>query len=293
MTRLPTTVNPSLWRQARLNMHHGLFQVTDRIYQVRGFDASNMTLIEGDRGLIVVDPLISTETARAGLDLYRRHRGQRPVTAVIYTHCHVDHYGGVRGVVDRGRRPRGRVAIIAPDQFMEAVVAESVLAGPGEESAAAVPVRQAPAQGAARPGRHRHSARRCRGAPSRSSRRRARSRSRSRRTRIDGVEIVFQLAPQTEAPAEMHMFYPGLPGAESGRERHPQACTTSIRSAGAEVRDANAWARYLNEALDRFGADTDVVFAQHQWPVWGTSACSTTWASSAISTSTCTIRPCA
>src|SRR5512144_2683787 len=94
----PPTVNPSLWRQARLNMHHGLFQVTDRIYQVRGFDISNMTLIEGDGGLIVIDPLISTEVARAGLDLYIRHRGRRPVVAVIYTHSHTDHYGGVRGV---------------------------------------------------------------------------------------------------------------------------------------------------------------------------------------------------
>src|SRR4051812_19772349 len=97
--QIPATVNPSLWRQARLNQHHGLFHVTDRIYQVRGFDMSNMTLIEGDSGLIVVDTLLSTEVARAGLDLYRRHRGQRPVTAVIYTHCHPDHFGGVRGVV--------------------------------------------------------------------------------------------------------------------------------------------------------------------------------------------------
>src|SRR5499433_4555072 len=96
----PATVNPSLWRQARLNMHHGLFQVTDRIYQIRGLDLSNMTIIEGERGLIVVDPLISAEVARAGVDLYIRHRGRRPVTTVIYTHSHTDHYGGVRGVID-------------------------------------------------------------------------------------------------------------------------------------------------------------------------------------------------
>ena len=126
----PATVNPSLWRQAQLNKLHGLFQVTDRIYQVRGFDASNMTLIEGDSGLIVIDPMISTETARAGLELYRRLRGQRAVTAVIITHCHVDHYGGIQGVVNEDDVRAGRIEIVAPVQFMETLVAESVLPGP-------------------------------------------------------------------------------------------------------------------------------------------------------------------
>lgn len=107
-------------------MHHGLFQVADRIYQVRGFGLSNMTLIEGDRGVIVIDPLISAEVARAGLDLYFAHRGARPVTAVIYTHSHVDHYGGVRGVLDEGDVRAGRVDVIAPARFMEAISATSV-----------------------------------------------------------------------------------------------------------------------------------------------------------------------
>ncbi len=125
----PQTVNPSLWRQARLNLHNGLFNVTGGIFQVRGFDVSNMTLIEGERGVIVIDPLISTETARAGLELYYQHRGRRPVTAVIYTHSHTDHYGGVRGVLDEGEVRAGRVPVIAPDGFLEEVVSESVLAG--------------------------------------------------------------------------------------------------------------------------------------------------------------------
>src|SRR3989442_9021682 len=125
----PDTVNPSLWRQARLNMNNGLFQVTERIYQVRGFDISNMTLIEGDRGLIVIDPLISTEVARAGLDLYVQHRGRRPVVAVIYTHSHTDHYGGVRGVIDERDVRAGPVDIWAPDRFMEEIVSETVVAG--------------------------------------------------------------------------------------------------------------------------------------------------------------------
>ena len=125
----PATVNPSLWRQARLNMHHGLFQVTDGIYQVRGFDISNMTILEADRGIVVIDPLISTEVARVALDLYVHHRGARPVTAVIYSHSHTDHYGGVRGVVDEADVRAGRVEIWAPDRFMHEVVSETVLAG--------------------------------------------------------------------------------------------------------------------------------------------------------------------
>ena len=116
----PPTVNPSLWRQARLNMHHGLFQVTERVYQIRGFDISNMTLIEGDAGVVVIDPLISTEVARAGLELYRKHRGARPVTAVIYSHSHTDHYGGVRGVVEEDDVRRGRV-----DVWADAVIARA------------------------------------------------------------------------------------------------------------------------------------------------------------------------
>src|SRR6266850_2263655 len=117
------------FKEARLNMHHGLFQVTERVYQVRGFDISNMTLIEGDAGIIVIDPLISPEVARAGLELYRKHRGTHPVTAVIYSHSHVDHYGGVRGVVDEDDVRAGRVDVWAPDRFMQEVVSENVIAG--------------------------------------------------------------------------------------------------------------------------------------------------------------------
>ncbi len=262
----PPTVNPSLWRQARLNMHHGLFQVTDRIYQIRGFDISNMTIIEGERGLIVIDPLISTEVARAGLDLYIAHRGRRPVTAVIYTHSHTDHHGGVRGVVDEADVKSGAVDIIAPAGFMEEIVSENVLAGTPM-------IRRAQFQfGATLPKGPRGQVDAGLGKVT------------SRGTvalipptrviaapiethRIDGVEIVFQLAPETEAPAEMHMFYPALRALNLAENAtHNLHNTYPIR--GAQVRDANAWARYLNEALDRFGPHADVVFAQHHWPVW-------------------------
>jgi alkyl sulfatase BDS1-like metallo-beta-lactamase superfamily hydrolase len=265
----PPTVNPSLWRQARLNMHHGLFQVTERIYQIRGFDLSNMTLIEGERGLIVVDPLISAEVARAGLELYRAHRGARPVTAVIYTHSHTDHYGGVRGVVDETPVAAGEVEVVAPIRFMEEVVSEAVLAGTAM-------VRRGQFQfGATLP----------KGPRGQVDAGLGKVTSRGTVTlipptrivaepievhRIDGVEIVFQLAPETEAPAEMHMFYPALRALNLAENAtHNLHNIYPIR--GAQARDANAWAKYLDEARDRFGRGADVAFAQHHWPVWGTA----------------------
>src|SRR5262247_909186 len=262
----PATVNPSLWRQARLNMHHGLFQVTDRLYQVRGFDISNMTIIEGERGLVVIDPLISTEVARAALELYFTHRPRRPVTAVIYTHSHVDHFGGVRGVVDEAAVQAGAVEVIAPAGFMEEVVSESVLAGTPM-------IRRAHFQfGATLP----------KGVRGQVDAGLGKVTSRGTVTlipptrviesafethRVDGIEIVFQLAPETEAPAEMHMFYPALRALNLAENAtHNLHNTYPLR--GAQVRDAHAWAGYLNEALDRFGRDADVVFAQHHWPAW-------------------------
>jgi linear primary-alkylsulfatase len=263
----PPTVNPSLWRQARLNMHHGLFQVTDRIYQMRGFDISNMTLIEGDAGVIVIDPMISTEVAQAGLELYRKHRGARPVTAVIYSHSHTDHYGGVRGVVAEDDVRAGRVDVWAPDRFMQEVVSENVIAGTAM-------VRRAQFQfGATLP----------KGPRGQVDAGLGKVTSRGTVTLIpptriiverlethviDGIEIVFQLTPETEAPAEMHMFYPALRALNLAENAtHNLHNTYPIR--GAQARDANAWAKYLNEARDRFGRHADVAFAQHHWPVWG------------------------
>ena len=262
----PPTVNPSLWRQARLNMHHGLFKVTEGVYQIRGFDISNMTLIEGDAGVVVIDPLISTEVARAGLELYRQHRGPRLVTAVIYTHSHTDHYGGVRGVVDEADVKAGRVDVWAPDRFMQEIVSENVIAGTAM-------IRRAQFQfGATLP----------KGPRGQVDAGLGKVTSRGTVTlipptrivtqpiethRIDGVEIVFQLTPETEAPAEMHMFYPALRALNLAENAtHNLHNTYPIR--GAQARDANAWAKYLNEAMDRFGYDADVVFAQHHWPIW-------------------------
>ena len=265
----PATVNPSLWRQARLNMHNGLFQVTDRIYQIRGFDLSNMTILEGDRGVVVIDPLVTMEVARASLDLYFEHRGRRPVTAVIYTHSHTDHYGGVRGVVDDAQVRSGDVQIIAPDGFLDEIASEAVLAGTAM-------VRRGQFQfGATLP----------KGPRGQVDAGLGKVTSRGTVTlipptriitepiethRIDGIEVVFQLAPETEAPAEMHMFYPGL-RALNLAENATHNLHNIYPTRGAQARDANAWAKYLNEAMDRFGREADVAFAQHHWPVWGTA----------------------
>ncbi len=125
----PDTVHPSLWRQSTLVAKQGLFEVTDGIYQVRGYDLSNISFVEGDTGVIVIDPLISTETAAAALALYREHRGDRPVVAVIHTHSHVDHFGGVKGVVAQEDVDAGKVQIIAPEGFVEHAISENVYAG--------------------------------------------------------------------------------------------------------------------------------------------------------------------
>jgi alkyl sulfatase BDS1-like metallo-beta-lactamase superfamily hydrolase len=263
----PPTVNPSLWRQARLNLSHGLFEVTEGIYQIRGFDISNMTVIEGDRGIVVIDPLISTEVARAALALYTAHRGPRPVTAVIYSHSHTDHYGGVRGVVAERDVGPGGVEVWAPARFMEEVTAEAVLAGTAM-------IRRAQFQfGATLP----------RGPRGQVDAGLGKGTSRGTVTlipptrivreafethRIDGIEIVFQLTPEAEAPAEMHMFYPAFRALNLAENAtHNLHNVYPIR--GAQARDANAWAKYLNVARDRFGRAADVAFAQHHWPVWG------------------------
>ena len=127
---VPDTANPSLWRQSQLNLNHGLFKVVDRVYQIRGFDISNMNIIEGDTGLIIIDPLVSAECAQAALELYYQHRPKRAVVAVIYTHSHVDHFGGVKGIVSDADVNAGKTQIIAPEGFLEHAVSENVYAGP-------------------------------------------------------------------------------------------------------------------------------------------------------------------
>jgi alkyl sulfatase BDS1-like metallo-beta-lactamase superfamily hydrolase len=263
----PPTVNPSLWRMARLNMNHGLFEVAPGVYQVRGFDIANMTLIEGASGIIVIDPLTATDTARAALELYYAHRPRRPVVALIYSHSHVDHYGGVKGVISEAEVRAGRVQVIAPAGFLDAVAGENVLAGnpmarraqfqfggllrPGPRGQVDAGLGKAVARGIV-----------SLIAPTRDIAAPVETH------RIDGVEIVFQLAPGTEAPAEMHMFMPAggvLNMAENATRHLHNFCPLR----GAVVRDPRLWSHYLAEALERFGAQADVLIGQHHWPTWG------------------------
>jgi alkyl sulfatase BDS1-like metallo-beta-lactamase superfamily hydrolase len=263
----PLTVHPSLWRQSQLNMHHGLFKVVDGLYQVRGLDIANMTLVEGKTGLIVIDTLTSVEGARAGLELYFKHRGIRPIAAVIYTHTHTDHWGGVRGVVAEADVKAGRVPIIAPDLFMEHAVSENVIAGNamlrrahyqfgpflpkgprghvdcglGKTMAAGTVSLLAPTDLILKTGEKRV---------------------------IDGVEMVFQMAPETEAPAEMHIWLPALKALNLA-ENATHNFHNLLPFRGSMARDAFGWAKYINEALDMWGADAQVLLGQHHWPVWG------------------------
>ena len=266
--RAPDTVHPSLWRQAQLNAIHGLFQVTERVYQVRGMDISNMTIIEGDSGLIVIDPLLSVETARAALALYRSHRGAaKPVVAVIYSHSHIDHFGGVRGVVEGDDVKAGKVAVIAPDGFMAHAVAENVLAGNAMSRRAQYmygPLLPAGPQGQVDTGLGKNVSR---GSVSLIAPTTLVKQNLERRV-IDGMEVVFHLTPGSEAPAEMNMFFPQFKLLNMAENTsHNMHNLYTIR--GAEVRDGNAWSRYISEAIEQFGGQAEVLVAQHHWPTWG------------------------
>jgi alkyl sulfatase BDS1-like metallo-beta-lactamase superfamily hydrolase len=262
----PDTVNPSLWRIARLNLANGLFKVTDRLYQLRGFDIANLTVIEGDSGLILIDPLTTAEVSRAALELYYAHRPRKPVVAVIYTHSHVDHYGGVRGVIDEADVKAGKVRVIAPAGFMEAVSGENVLAGPPMARRAQFQfgtMLPRGARGQVDAGLGKSVARGTPGliAPTQSIVKPVETHV------IDGVEIVFQLAPETEAPAEMHMFYPQL-GVLNMAENACPLLHNFIPLRGAVARDPRIWAKYIGDAIALYGPKTNVLIGQHHWPTW-------------------------
>jgi alkyl sulfatase BDS1-like metallo-beta-lactamase superfamily hydrolase len=263
----PETVNPSLWRQLRLLMVHGLFEVVPGIYQVRGLDLSNITFVEGDEGVIVIDPLISAETAAAALGLYRENRGDRPVTAVIYTHSHADHFGGVKGVVDAGDVAAGRVPIVAPEHFLDHAVAENVYAGTAMTRRAAYMYgallpRSPEGQVGAGLGLTTSTGTVTLLAPTLDITETGQVEV------LDGVPVEFQMTPGTEAPAEMNFLFPTF-SALCGAENVSHNLHNVVTLRGALVRDAREWSRYLNEAITLFGDRTDVLFASHHWPRWG------------------------
>ena len=263
----PASVHPSLWRQCMLTAKQGLYEVVPGIYQVRGLDISNVSFVEGDSGLIVIDPLISTEVAAAALHLYRAHRGDRPVVAVIYTHSHADHFGGVLGVTSQADVDAGNVTVLAPEGFTAHAVQENVYAGPAMTRRAAYMYGSMLARGP-----QAHVGCGLGQAPSLGEVAlivpTVDIRTTGEKHIIDGVEIEFQMAPGTEAPAEMHFYFPqfrALCMAENATHNLHNLLTLR----GALVRDPHAWSGYLTEAIDTFAGRTDVVFASHHWPTWG------------------------
>ena len=265
---VPDTVHPGLWRQGRLNAIHGLFQVAEGVWQARGYDISNITFVAGENGWIVIDPLTAEECARACLELANRHLGERPVTAVIYTHSHVDHFGGMLGVTTREAVDAGDVRVIAPEGFMREAVGENVLAGP-------IMLRRSLFQfGPLLPfgPRGQVDAGLGKTVPLGTSNLVAPTETiyeTGTELVVDGVRIVFQNTPDAEAPSEMNFFFPDhrlLCMAEN--------CTHTLHNLypirGAQVRDPLAWSKYIHEAMRMWGDDTDVMFASHHWPRFGT-----------------------
>ena len=264
----PTSVHPSLWRQSTLAAKQGLYEVVEGIYQVRGLDLSNISFIETDSGIIVIDPLISTEVAAAALQLYREHRGgDRPVVAVIYTHSHVDHFGGVLGVTNQQDVDTGKVSVLAPEGFIEHAVQENVYAGTAMARRATYMYGTSVARGPQGQvgcglGQRTSTGEVAVITPT------VTVTTTGEKHTIDGLEIEFQMAPGTEAPAEMHFYFPryrALCMAENATHNLHNLLTLR----GALVRDPHVWSGYLTEAIENFTDSVDVAFASHHWPTWG------------------------
>jgi alkyl sulfatase BDS1-like metallo-beta-lactamase superfamily hydrolase len=263
----PDTVNPSLWRNTQLNMQHGLFKVANRIYQVRGYDLSNITFIRGNTGWIVFDPLISAETAKAAHELVTQHLGKRPIRAVIYSHSHIDHYGGVRGIVDEKDVRAGKVQILAPEHFTEHAISENVIAGNAMGRRAiymygALLPRNP--EGGVNGGLGQTTSTGTAGliVPSRFIKRTGEE------VTIDGVKMVFQMTPGTEAPAEMNTWFPDFKAMWMA-ENTTNTLHNLLTLRGAQVRDGLVWAKFLNETIETYGSGVTVKFQAHHWPMWG------------------------
>lgn len=274
----PDSANPSLWRNTQLNTLYGLFEVTDGIYQVRGYDVANLTFVRGEKGWIVFDCTTSVETAEAGLALFREKFSDAQISAVVISHAHIDHYGGIGGLVTQEdladsslsleeQAASGKTLVIVPEGFEKAVMEENVFAGnamkrrsnyqygsllkKGEQGSLSVGIGLTTSSGTTSYLSPTYEVT-----------------DDIFKATIDGVDMVFQLTPGTESPAEMNTYLPGYKALWMAEN-----CTGTMHNLytlrGAEVRDANAWAQYIMEAKALFGADVEVVFQSHNWPHWG------------------------
>jgi alkyl sulfatase BDS1-like metallo-beta-lactamase superfamily hydrolase len=263
----PDTVNPSLWRNAQLCMQHGLFRVHDRIVQVRGYDLANVTFVQGDTGWVVFDVSSAFESAKAAYELVSQHLGQRPIVAVVYSHSHGDHYGGVRALVSEEDLNAGKVQILAPDGFTEHAISEFVIAGNAMGRRGIYmygPLLPRNPQGGVNAGLGQTIGHGNGGLllPSRLIKETGET------VTIDGVEMVFQVTPGTEAPAEMNTYLPQF-RAMWMAENSTNTMHNILTLRGAQVRDALKWAQFLNETIELYGDGTDVKFQSHHWPMWG------------------------
>jgi alkyl sulfatase BDS1-like metallo-beta-lactamase superfamily hydrolase len=269
----PDTVNPSLWRNAQLNMQYGLFKVTEGIYQVRGYDLSNVTFVQGKTGWIVCDPLISAETAKAAYELVSKNLGKKPVVGVIYSHSHVDHYGGVRGIVDEADVKAGKIKIIAPEGFTEESVSENVIAGNAMGRRAVYmygALLPRNAQGGVNGGLGQTVSA---GTVTLIVPNTIVGKTGTQLT-VDGVRMVFQMTPGTEAPAEMNVYFPERKSIWMA-ENATHTLHNVLTLRGAKVRDPLIWARYLGETVKLWGKDVESEFASHHWPMWGNARINT------------------
>ncbi|WP_211327539.1 alkyl/aryl-sulfatase [Umboniibacter marinipuniceus] len=264
-TAAPDTVNPSLWRNTQLGMEHGLYEVREDIYQVRGFDLTNITFIAGDTGWIVFDPLISEETAAAALAFINAELGERPVKAIIYSHSHIDHYGGARGLLLN--QSAEDVVVLAPEHFTEHAVSENVIAGNAMARRAiymygALLPRNA--QGGLNGGLGMTVSTGAAGLllPTQDIIETGESHT------IDGVEMIFQMTPGSEAPAEMNTYFPEWKALWMA-ENTTNTMHNILTLRGALVRDPLIWATFLNETIAMWGDAVEVKFQSHHWPVWG------------------------
>ena len=268
----PETVNPSLWRISQLNAKQGLYKVIDGIYQIRGLDISNMTIVESSEGIIVIDPLLSTETAKAALELYYENvlqpeNKRRPIKGIVYTHSHVDHFGGVGGIVTREEVKNNNIKIIAPKEFLEEAVAENIYAGTIMTARAkymygmVLPIDKNGYVGTGLGGIQ---------AQGNTSliEPNVTIKNEIEKLTLDGIEMEFQLAMDTEAPSEMLIYFPQFRTLCTA-ENTSNTLHNLYTLRGAKVRDPNNWWKALDKSIQNYGHKTDTIFAQHHWPKWG------------------------